>query len=85
MRPWPLLISVHASNITCISGCRRYQVVSSSNAPVEVLDKEGDDQAFADRIGDGWVRLAMQVIAYCLMPNHFHLARWPHQDGDLGR
>ena len=27
----------------------------------------------------------MRVIAYCVMPNHFHLALWPHSNGDLGR
>ena len=27
----------------------------------------------------------MRLIAYCLMPNHFHLALWPHEDDDLSR
>ena len=27
----------------------------------------------------------MRVLAYCVMPNHFHLALWPHSDRDLGR
>ena len=27
----------------------------------------------------------MRILAYCLMPNHFHLALWPHKDGDLSR
>jgi hypothetical protein len=26
---------------------------------------------------------AMRVLAYCLMPNHWHLVLWPHADGDL--
>lgn len=25
----------------------------------------------------------MRLLAYCLMPNHFHLVLWPHHDGDL--
>jgi putative transposase len=25
----------------------------------------------------------MRVLAYCLMPNHFHLVLWPREDGDL--
>jgi putative transposase len=25
----------------------------------------------------------MRLLAYCLMPNHFHLALWPLHDGDL--
>ena len=31
------------------------------------------------------VRLPMRVVAYGLMPNHFHLVIRPHADGDLGR
>jgi putative transposase len=27
----------------------------------------------------------MRLIAYCLMPNHFHLALWPLEDGDQSR
>ena len=29
--------------------------------------------------------MRMRVLAYCLMPNHFHLALWPRHDGDLSR
>ena len=27
----------------------------------------------------------MRVLAYCLMPNHWHLLLWPRKEGDLGR
>jgi putative transposase len=27
----------------------------------------------------------MRLLAYCLMPNHFHLALWPEHDGQLSR
>jgi putative transposase len=27
----------------------------------------------------------MRVLAWCLMPNHFHLVLWPKDDGDLSR
>ena len=27
----------------------------------------------------------MDLLGYCLMPNHFHLVLRPHGDGDLGR
>ena len=27
----------------------------------------------------------MRLLAWCLMPNHFHLVLWPHGDGDLSR
>jgi REP element-mobilizing transposase RayT len=27
--------------------------------------------------------LSMRLLAYCVMPNHWHLEMWPHQDGAL--
>ena len=30
-------------------------------------------------------RLPVDLLGYCLMPNHFHLVLRPHHDGDLGR
>ena len=27
----------------------------------------------------------MRILAYCLMPNHFHLVLWPQEDGDVSR
>lgn len=27
----------------------------------------------------------MRILAYCLMPNHWHLLLWPEHDGDLSR
>jgi putative transposase len=27
--------------------------------------------------------MSMRLLAYCLLPNHFHLALWPYADGDL--
>lgn len=31
------------------------------------------------------MRVPMRLLAYCLMPNHFHLALWPYADGDLSK
>ena len=27
----------------------------------------------------------MRLLAWCLMPNHFHFVAWPRGDGDLPR
>jgi putative transposase len=27
----------------------------------------------------------MRILAYCLMPNHFHLTLWPREDGEVSR
>ena len=30
-------------------------------------------------------RFKLRLLAYCLMPNHWHMVLWPREDGDLGR
>jgi len=52
---------------------------------MRVFHKDGDYQAFVDLIGGACDRIPMRVLAYCAMPNHFHLVLWPFGDGDLGR
>jgi putative transposase len=34
---------------------------------------------------DVCVRVPVELLGYCLMPNHFHIVLRPHRDGDLGR
>jgi len=60
-------------------------VINRGNARGTVFHKDDDFQAFVDLIGDACQRLRMRVLAYCLMPNHFHLALWPHGAGNLSR
>ena len=40
-------------------------------------------QAFLKAIAHACVEIPMPVLAYCLMPNHFHLVVLPANDGDL--
>jgi len=62
-----------------------YHVMNRGNDRATVFHDERDYQAAVDLIGPACDRLAMRVLDYCLMPNHFHLLLWPHGDGDLGR
>ena len=62
-----------------------YHVINRGNGRGEVFHAEGDFQAFIALLGDACRRLPMRVLAYCLMPNHFHLALWPYGDGDVSR
>jgi len=36
-------------------------------------------------IAEASLRQPMRILAYCLMPNHFHLVLWPRHDGDISR
>jgi putative transposase len=62
-----------------------YHVLNRGNGRREVFLKDGDYQAFLKAIGHACVEVPMSVLAFCLMPNHFHLAVRPHKDGDLSR
>ena len=62
-----------------------YHVINRGNARAEVFHADGDYQAFLDLLSHAFHRIPMRVLAYGLMPNHFHLALWPHNDGDLSR
>lgn len=62
-----------------------YHVLNRGNAQARVFHKDGDYQAFVDLIADACERLPMRVLAYCLMPSHFHLVLWPRRDGELSR
>jgi hypothetical protein len=50
-----------------------------------VFHKEADYEAFVALFEPACERLRMRILAYCLMPNHFHLVLRPYGDGDLGR
>lgn len=62
-----------------------YHVINRGNGRAEVFHADGDYQAFVTFLKEASERVPMRLLAYCLMPNHFHLALWPHHDGDLSR
>lgn len=62
-----------------------YHIINRGNARAEVFHRDGDYHAFIELLRQASDRIPMRILAYCLMPNHFHLALWPHHDGDLSR
>jgi len=62
-----------------------YHVMNRGNGRSTVFHQPTDYEDFVALIAEGCGRIPMRVLAYCLMPNHFHLVLWPHGDGDLGR
>src|ERR1700735_5175168 len=60
-----------------------YHVTNRGKGRATVFHKEAAFQALIDLMDDAWKRLPVPVLAYCLMPNHFHLVLWPSHDGDL--
>ena len=60
-----------------------YHILNRGNGRAAVFHKDDDYRAFVRLIAEACRRRPMRVLAYCLMPNHFHLALWPFGDGDL--
>ncbi len=60
-----------------------YHVLNRGNGRSTVFHKEDDYGAFLKLLNEANDRIDMRLLAFCLMPNHFHLVVWPRQDGDL--
>jgi putative transposase len=60
-----------------------YHVLNRGNGRRTVFHKHGDYAAFIKLLRQAGERTSMRLLAYCLMPNHFHLVLWPLRDGDL--
>ena len=62
-----------------------YHVLNRANARQRLFDDDGDYAAFERVLAQACERVAMRLLAYCIMPNHWHLVVWPRRDGDLSR
>ena len=60
-----------------------YHVLNRANARMQIFDNGGDYELFEQVLAEAHDRVAMRTLAYCLMPNHWHLVLWPRRDGDL--
>ena len=62
-----------------------HHVMSRANRREVVFHDATDYMAFEDSMRRACDRLSMRILAWCLMPTHFHLVLNPYDDGDLGR
>jgi putative transposase len=47
------------------------------------LKKPAEYAAFEKILAEAHVQTRIRIVAYCLMPNHWHLLLWPRHDGEL--
>jgi len=59
--------------------------LNRGNARATVFHKEGDYAAFVQLLQEADERVPIRLLAYCLMPNHFHLVLWPRRAGPVQR
>ncbi len=60
-----------------------YHVLNRANARLPIFEADADYEAFERILAEAHDRVNMRLLAYCLMPNHWHLVLWPRRDGDL--
>jgi len=62
-----------------------YRVLNRGNRREVVFHTPADCDAFVKGMAGATARWPVDVLRYCLMPNHFHLLIRIHAGGDLGR
>jgi REP-associated tyrosine transposase len=62
-----------------------YHVLNRSNARMTIFEDDGDYEAYEEVLSQAVERTQTRLLAYCVMPNHWHLVVWPREDGELSR
>jgi putative transposase len=62
-----------------------HHITQRGNRRQEVFFEEGDYKAYLDLLTEWCAKNAVEVWAYCLMPNHVHLMVVPHDKEGLAK
>jgi putative transposase len=60
-----------------------FHVLNRGVGRMRLFQKDGDYAAFERNLVRTLESRPMRIVAYCLMPNHWHMVLWPKRDGDL--
>lgn len=62
-----------------------YHILNRANARVGIFESHDDYIAFEKVIQEAKEKTDMRILAYCIMPNHWHFVLYPRKDGDLSK
>ncbi|MEM1067737.1 MAG: transposase [Planctomycetota bacterium] len=62
-----------------------YHMLNRANRRQTIFLKPSDYEAFEAILQQALDRLDLDLFAFCLMPNHWHLVVSPQRDGEMGR
>lgn len=62
-----------------------YHALNRANGRLTLFEDDAAYEAFVRVLSEAVDRSTVRLLAYCVMPNHFHLVVWPLADGDLSR
>jgi putative transposase len=60
-----------------------FHVLNRGAGRQTLFETEGDYDAFASLLEQARLKVKMRILAYCVMPNHWHLLLWPEHDDAL--
>ena len=60
-----------------------YHARNRGNRREAVFHKPGDYDAFVEAMIAAGARVPVDLLGYCLMPNHWHFVLWPQRDNHL--
>jgi putative transposase len=60
-----------------------YHVLNRAAARLPLFGRDGDYVAFEAVLAEALARCPTRLLAYAVMPNHWHLVLWPRRDGEL--
>ena len=60
-----------------------YHVLNRAAGRMKMLRTNKDFAAMQALIGEALERCPTRILAYCLMPSHWHFVVWPRKDGEL--
>src|SRR5271170_5300777 len=72
-----------ARRLRCADAGYVYHILNRAVGRATLFLKPADYAAFEKTLCQAWERLAMPLLSYLIMPNHWHLVVWPRQDGLL--
>jgi putative transposase len=62
-----------------------YHVLNRANGREKIFKKDADYVDFEYLLNEIRETFDMRILAYIIMPNHWHLLLYPQKDGDLGK
>jgi putative transposase len=62
-----------------------YHVLNRANARATLFKTKTDYALFESVLEEAKERTGMRILAYTIMPNHWHLVLYPRADGDLSK
>src|SRR3989338_8232064 len=60
-----------------------YHIINRANTRARIFNTDKEYKQFEQILKEGQERDTMRILAYCIMPNHWHLVLYPKKDGDM--